>query len=133
MILLDTHALIWLDGGSPRLGPQSRAISDAALVQAALYVCAMTFWECALLTRDRRLALSGPVAQWREELVAKGLREFAIDGAISAHSVVLDLPHKDPADRFIVATALAKDALLVTADERILAWTGPLRRQDARL
>ena len=32
----------------------------------------------------------------------------------------LGLPHKDPADRFIVATALANDALLVTADQTIL-------------
>ncbi len=65
--------------------------------------------------------------------MGKGLRECQIDGATAIWSVALDLPHRDPADRFIVATALAKDALLVTADERILAWSGPLRRQDARL
>lgn len=63
----------------------------------------------------------------------KGTGEIALDGAVAAAAVSLAVPYKDPADRFIVATALAKDALLVTADERILAWPGKLRRQDARL
>jgi PIN domain nuclease of toxin-antitoxin system len=41
--------------------------------------------------------------------------------------------HADPADRFIVATSQAIGATLVTADQRILAWPGPLDRHDARL
>jgi PIN domain nuclease of toxin-antitoxin system len=40
--------------------------------------------------------------------------------------------HSDPADRIIVATALAHDATLITADERLLAWRGPLKTHDAR-
>ena len=35
-------------------------------------------------------------------------------------------------DRFIVATALSRDAILVTADEKILRWNSTLKRQDAR-
>jgi PIN domain nuclease of toxin-antitoxin system len=41
--------------------------------------------------------------------------------------------HADPADRFMVATAQAVGARLITAEERILAWAGPLDRHDARL
>jgi len=33
----------------------------------------------------------------------------------------LQLPHRDPADRLLVATALAYGLTLVTADERLLA------------
>lgn len=40
--------------------------------------------------------------------------------------------HGDPIDRIIVATALAENAILLTADRAILGWTGGLRRQDAR-
>lgn len=40
--------------------------------------------------------------------------------------------HGDPIDRIIVATALAHDAVLLTADRPILEWSGRLRRQDAR-
>jgi len=40
--------------------------------------------------------------------------------------------HLDPIDRMIVATALVEDAVLLTADRPLLAWSGNLRRQDAR-
>jgi PIN domain nuclease of toxin-antitoxin system len=40
--------------------------------------------------------------------------------------------HLDPIDRIIVATALAEDAVLLTADGPILEWSGQLKRQDAR-
>jgi PIN domain nuclease of toxin-antitoxin system len=47
-------------------------------------------------------------------------------------AVELEDMHSDPIDRIIVATALAHDAVLLTADRPILEWSGQLRRQDAR-
>ncbi len=47
-------------------------------------------------------------------------------------AVELEGMHGDPIDRIIVATALAHDAVLLTADRPILEWSGRLRRQDAR-
>jgi PIN domain nuclease of toxin-antitoxin system len=38
----------------------------------------------------------------------------------------------DPFDRLIVATALVHRAVLLTADEDLLSWSGPLKRQDAQ-
>jgi PIN domain nuclease of toxin-antitoxin system len=38
----------------------------------------------------------------------------------------------DPFDRLIVATALVQQAILLTADQAILSWSGPVKRQDAR-
>ncbi len=133
MILLDTNAFIWMDSGSERLGSQSLALIRAGWRQETVFVSAITFWECAMLERDRRMTFPPSVMEWRESMLDKGTREIVLDGAVAAAAVSLDLPYKDPADRFIVATALAKDALLVTADERILGWPGQLRRQDARL
>jgi PIN domain nuclease of toxin-antitoxin system len=40
--------------------------------------------------------------------------------------------HSDPADRFITATAIAHDATLITADDRLLRWRGKMKWQDAR-
>jgi len=40
--------------------------------------------------------------------------------------------HDDPADRFIVATALVHGAALMTADERLLDWHHAMERHDAR-
>ena len=41
--------------------------------------------------------------------------------------------HRDPADRFIIATSLQHQATMITADENVLAWPSELLRQDARL
>lgn len=44
----------------------------------------------------------------------------------------LDDLHGDPIGRIIVATAIAEDAVLLTANRSILGWSGRIRRQDAR-
>jgi PIN domain nuclease of toxin-antitoxin system len=48
--------------------------------------------------------------------------------------ILLTLPwtHKDPVDRFIVASALAHQATLITVDTTILRWRNELPRHDAR-
>lgn len=57
---------------------------------------------------------------------ASGLPYFrfvAIDPHIAVRSVRLEDPfHADPADRFIVATALSLNARLVTRDRKIRAY-----------
>ena len=44
---------------------------------------------------------------------------------------LMSLGHKDPADRFIAATAIAKGAALLTADTKLLKWKHTLQRHDA--
>lgn len=48
------------------------------------------------------------------------LREAPLTIAIAIRSRLLDLPHQDPADRFLAATALVEELILVTADHRLL-------------
>ena len=62
VIVLDTHAALWIVTESPRLGPRSRKACDAAVEDRSLAVSAITFWEVALL-----LALMERQAQ-REEV-----------------------------------------------------------------
>ena len=57
-------------------------------------------------------------------------RRVFLDGEIAARAGLLPLLHGDAADRLIVATALAGHQL-VTADRRILDWSGNLQRLDA--
>jgi len=64
-----------------------------------------------------------------------GGQVVAIDGAIALASEVLPAyPHRDPTDRFLIATARALGATLVTADRKILAYgaTGHVAVLDAR-
>ena len=131
MILVDTHALIWLRTGDARLGAGARRALDDALRDEELSVSAMTFWEIALLKSKGRLDFPEDVGLWRRELLGQGLAEIPVDGEIAIRANALPGLHADPADRIIVATAQAGHRL-VTGDERILAWDGNLARLDAR-
>ena len=132
MTLVDTHVLLWMDANAPILGKTSRRVLQQAWDQGTLAVSAISFWECALLHQRQRILLPLPVQVWRADLVASGLLECPLDGEAAVLGAQLDLPHKDPADRFITATAILRSATLVTADDRLLAWEHPLKRLDAR-
>ncbi len=131
MIVLDTHALIWLDQGGNQLGSRAIALANEALAQNALFVSSISFWETAMLVARRRIILSMEMETWRQELLSSGLGEIPLDGNIAMGAVRLSNFHADPADRFIVATARRLDAKLITADQKILAWPGELRRHPA--
>ena len=132
MIILDTHALVWLVNRDPKLGEEARELADIALTEWRLWVSAITFCEIAYLVRQSKLQLQASTAEWRRDLMSRGLRERTIDGTVAIEAVQLADFHKDPADRLIVATALRMGAGLLTADEDMLAWGGPLERYDAR-
>ena len=132
MILLDTHVLVWLTEGMPELGRWARRDADAALVAGQLAVSAITFWEVAMLSEKGRLRMRQPLRAWRSDLLEAGLVELPVTGQVGIEAADLDGLHQDPADRLIVATAALGRAILLTADERLLGWNGPLRVQDAR-
>lgn len=132
MILLDTHALVWLVEAEPSLGPKAREMADWALKENELAVSAITFWEVSMLAQRNRLELSLPSEVWRRRLLDMGLNEIAITGDIGIAATDLQGFHGDPADRFITATTILGGGTLMTADKAILGWPGKLVRQDAR-
>ncbi len=132
MILLDTHILVWAASGERKLGRKARALIDQHWSAGKIAVSALTFWEAGMLQEHGRLRLPVPVRDWRDELIAAGVTEISLDGTIAVRA--LDLPGLpgDPADRFIVATALVHGAALMCADEKLLGWQHPLERHDGR-
>jgi PIN domain nuclease of toxin-antitoxin system len=132
VILLDTHTLVWLAEGHADLGRAARAAADEALEEGALAVSAISFWEIAMLHVKGRIRLVQPLEAWRKEVLELGVSEIPVTGDIGIAAATLDGFYADPADRIIVATASLRRATLLTADERILAWKGPLRSRDAR-
>ena len=132
LILLDTHTLIWLTEGHPRLGGQARRLADDAFGADRLAVSAISFWETAMLHQRNRISLVQPVDFWRLRLLEAGLLEIPVCGEIGIAAARLVDHHPDPADRIITATAALNQATLITADERILVWSGALDRHDAR-
>ena len=131
MIILDTHTLVWMDEGNTRLGQKSRKLIDKGLRNEEVAISSISFWEIAMLIQKKRLSLSKPVSQWMQDLLRLGLNEIAVTGRVGIIASELANFHGDPADRLIVATAIANSATLVTADKTILKWKGNLQRHDA--
>lgn len=131
MILLDTHTVLWLRAGDRRLGSVARAEIQQAWESDQVALSAISFWEMALLRDRGRIRYPEDVGRWRQEQLKQGLIEIPVDGEIGIRANSLADLHADPADRIIVATALGSHRL-ITADTRILSWSGDLDRLDAR-
>ena len=133
MIIMDTHVLIWLTEGNNRLGEQAKSEIDTAFQENELAISAISFWEIAMLAQKRRVELSLDISHWRKEILGFGLREIPVSGSIGIKATELIDFHGDPADRIIVATALRKSAILLTADREIIECGSDCQRRDARL
>ena len=133
VILLDTHAAVWVAVDNRALGKHSEQILKKAVRAGELAVSAISFWEIALLVTRRRLRRLDSVRELRERLLKQGIIELPLTGEIAVLAGELESLHGDPADRFIAATAIVHDATLVTADEKLLRWRHSLRRQNAEL
>ena len=119
MIVLDTHVLVWFAEDHPRLGARTTKLTDTALQRDEVLVSAISFREIATLADRQRLTLLVSPAAMRRSVLEQGIRELAVDGTIAIAAAQLADFHGDPADRLIVASALAADATLLTADRRI--------------
>jgi PIN domain nuclease of toxin-antitoxin system len=131
VILLDTHVEIWMIGDERMFGAQSRKIIQSAREENRLAISAISFWEIAVLVAKDRLELRGEASQLRKDLSTSGVVELSVTGDIAIGAVELANLHADPADRLMAATAAAHDAMLMTADSRLLRWRHRVRRQNA--
>ncbi len=121
--LLDTHIWVWMHLEPQRLNPAVIAALEA--VPESLWLSPISIWEILLLTQRGRLDLGRGVLSWIALALTKmPLREAAITLDVAREMYGLELPHRDPADQFLVATAQVYGLTLVTADERLLRVKG---------
>jgi PIN domain nuclease of toxin-antitoxin system len=124
MILLDTHIWIHWMNGTDQLSPaQVRAI-DQNGISGGIGVSPISCWEIALLTSYGRLHLNLPVAEWiGAAMTHPAVTIKQLTPRVAVESTQLpDLEHRDPADRFLIATARIHDCPLLTHDRTILAY-----------
>ncbi len=132
MIILDTHALVWMDVGAASLGKRAIQMVDQALADDALAVSAISFWDIGMLINKGRLSMDFPPDAWRKDILSRGLVELPLDGKTGINAANLQNFHGDPAEHIIVATTLLTGASLITADTKILKWDGLTQKIDAR-
>jgi PIN domain nuclease of toxin-antitoxin system len=118
-VLLDTHALLWWDGGGTRLNAEARRVIADPVNQ--IFVSAVSIWEIAIKRRLGKLAFDGsPLAM----IGANGFFEAVVTPADGEVAGGLDWAHKDPFDKLLVAQAMRLGAVLLTADAAVSAFVG---------
>ena len=122
-LLLDTHVWIWsLQAPSRLAGRVAEALESPA---TELWLSPISVWELALLADRGRIELAGGLRAWVDEAMrAAPMKEAPLTHGVVRQLDSIETPHRDPADRFLAATAAALDLRLVTSDERLLAGRG---------
>ena len=129
-LLLDTHIWIWSLLEPDRLGRKTRKI--LADRSHELWLSPVSTWELSMLVMKGRVTLSQKLEDW----ITAAFRAAPLSEAPFTHEVALEttrfeLPHRDPADRFLVATARILDLTLVTADRRLIeSKVVPIMKND---
>lgn len=123
-LLLDTHLLLWAAAGSG-LSPAATALIDDPGNE--LFFSAASIWEVAIKSGLGRPDFDLDAGVFRRALLDSGYEEMAITGAHAAAVTALPDLHRDPFDRILVAQAIVEGVALLTADQAVLAYPGPIQ------
>lgn len=122
-LLLDTHIWLWSLLEPERVTPEVRAV----LIDPdnEIWLSPIALWEVLILAEKGRLRLDSPADEWvGKALDTAPVNEAPLTFQVAVESQRIELPHLDPADRFLVASASIFGLTLVTADERLLELQG---------
>jgi PIN domain nuclease of toxin-antitoxin system len=125
-LLLDTHVLLWAAGQPERLPAAGRALLDDP--RNELIFSAASLWEIAIKHGLNRSDFQADPRALRRGLLDNGYLEMTIGGQ---HAIAIDaLPpiHKDPFDRILVAQAIVEGVTLLTVDNVVAQYPGPVRK-----
>ncbi len=120
--LLDTHIWLW-----SLLTPERLRESIAEVLEDKenkLFISPITIWETLVLAEKGRIKLTLSPDEWvKEALKRSRVEEAPLSHQIAIKSRSIKLPHQDPADRFIAATAWENDLILITEDKKLRETT----------
>jgi PIN domain nuclease of toxin-antitoxin system len=121
VILLDTHAWIWLINDPKSLSLKVQREISVAIKKKALFISCISSWEIHMLVRHKRLSFSISSENWVRRCEKLSYLNFVpVDNNLAFAATHLPGEfHGDPADRIIVATARQHDFVLVSKDEKI--------------
>jgi PIN domain nuclease of toxin-antitoxin system len=115
-LILDTCALLWLASGSDKISEKTlKQISSAEIV----FISAISGWEISLKVAQGKLELPKEPKAWFETAIkSHNLFLTPLNMEILFEANKLPWHHRDPADRFIISTAIRENATVVTANKK---------------
>ena len=121
-LLLDTHIWLWYLLADDRLSGELKSL--IANPTTELWLSPISIWETVILAEKRRISLQPNTSEWINLSLQKlETREAVLNHEIAILSREIALPHQDPADRFIAATAIFYKLTLATVDQNLTGFS----------
>lgn len=124
-LLLDTHLLVWAMGSPERLPEELQSMLEDPAHTPWFSVASL--WELVIKKALNRPDFRVEPNLLRQALLEGGWQELPIK---AQHALAVgDLPplHRDPFDRLLLAQANTEALLLITADQELANYPGPIR------
>ncbi len=122
-LLLDTHIWIWSYSEAHKLS--SEVVRQITNPKNDRYLSAVSIWEAVVLLEKKRIRFGTDFGEsFKRSKQELSLIEIPLNWEVAHELRFALLGHRDPADRFLVATAKVYDLTLVTADERLMRVPG---------
>lgn len=125
-LLLDTHLLLWMAAEPAKLSEKVRSLVLDR--QNDLFFSAASIWEIAIKSQLDRVDSCVDAHVLRRGLSDNGYLELPINAAHALAVPALPPLHKDPFDRMLVAQATVEGFVLLTLDEQVAAYPGPVQK-----
>lgn len=110
-VLVDTHVVLWWLLSSRRIRTEHAAL--LADPETTVWVSAATVWEIGIKRRLGKLRFSAPIS---ESCLAAGFGLLPVSAQHAEVAGALDLHHRDPFDRMLVAQAQIEQMAIMTVD-----------------
>ena len=128
-LLLDTHLLVWAMGSTERLPAGLAPMLEDPRNTPVFSVASL--WELVIKQALGRPDFRVEPAMLRRALLDGGWQELPIQAQHALAVAALPPLHRDPFDRLLLGQATADGLLLITADQQLAAYPGPVRLMAA--
>lgn len=125
-LLLDTHVLLWAASAPKRIPKPTRVLIEDP--ENEIYFSAASLWEIAIKHGLGRSDFRVDPRVLRRALVDNGYGDLPITSEHVVHVDQLPPKHKDPFDRVLVAQAIVEGITLLTNDQKLADYPGPIRK-----
>jgi len=113
-VLIDTQTLIWFCEDNTRLPASVKLYMERS---SGLVVSMASFWEITIKTSLGKLTTAGNIDSVMDNALSKGFNLLQIEREHLIVLSTLDLIHRDPFDRLIIAQAIAENIPLISSDD----------------
>jgi PIN domain nuclease of toxin-antitoxin system len=116
-LLLDTHSFIWFFDGSELLSLKAKKLIEDP--KNKKFISIASIWEVAIKLSLKKLVFDGTISEVAELIEQNEFQVLPISITHTITYETLELIHRDPFDRILVAQALVDKLTIITKDENI--------------